>query len=681
MSESKIINWANKTRLKFINFSNFCTKNNLKIIWILIISFILFFSLTNFWKYYSFEYNALDLGIFNQVFYNTSHGRLFEFTIHPHSYLGDHFEIFILFLTPFYLIFRHPLVLLFLQTIFLGLSAYLLYLITKDKISKNLSLLFVFAFLANPFIHNIDLYEFHILPFAIFFIFLTYIFYERKKYGWFILFLIISLTIREDVALVVLMLGVLAIIQKKGFKWILPPFVLGTIWFVAVMQLTGYFSGYGHYKYILYYGWLGNDYLSIINNFFAHPLGVLKHISTWHNLSFIIGIFLPFGFLPLLKPKYLIPTALVFFQIIFLTQTGEGALNIHYVALFIPFLFISLVFVFKEIFYGGRKSKIINFFYKESVYFLTIFFVVTIYCSLVMGPVIPVLKNMLNYKKTNQEIVLKNAFVNSVPRETPIAAGYDFISKLSSRKNIYSLHYEYLGKKQYSDEKYTIPNDAEYIIFNLNDFILYKHIYAKTKGGAERIRKLLSSRNFGIQEIIDNFVIWKKNTPSSRLLYTLNPTVTTINKNNVKLSESIEFLGCQGLNNNKNNELQLTDVKFNGKNYKILPLSFFWQALNETNDNYELRLNLKSNGRIVYNKIYPMAGGLYPTSEWKAGELIQTNYWFLMPDYFKKGQYQISIGLVKLKAEALLTGIRSIELKINNVKAVGQEINLGQINL
>ena len=44
-----------------------------------------------FWKYNNFLYDALDLGIYAQVFWNTSYGRWFQMSVHPQSYLGDHF--------------------------------------------------------------------------------------------------------------------------------------------------------------------------------------------------------------------------------------------------------------------------------------------------------------------------------------------------------------------------------------------------------------------------------------------------------------------------------------------------------------------------------------------------------------------------------------------------------------
>jgi len=73
---------------------------------ILVAAFILIYLLTFITlaliKHYSYQTYAFDLGIFDQVMWNTLHGRLFECTIIGHNYLGDHFTPALLFLPCFY---------------------------------------------------------------------------------------------------------------------------------------------------------------------------------------------------------------------------------------------------------------------------------------------------------------------------------------------------------------------------------------------------------------------------------------------------------------------------------------------------------------------------------------------------------------------------------------------------
>jgi len=63
-------------------------------------------------RHESYHSSGFDLGLFDQVLWNTVHGRPFESTMSealpvPHSLLGDHFYIALLVLAPFYYAFPH----------------------------------------------------------------------------------------------------------------------------------------------------------------------------------------------------------------------------------------------------------------------------------------------------------------------------------------------------------------------------------------------------------------------------------------------------------------------------------------------------------------------------------------------------------------------------------------------
>ena len=75
--------------------ADYCEQNSQRIIWVFMVLYFIFIAVFCVIKFANYGYNALDLGIYNQVFYNSAHGNFFDFTVHPHSYLGDHFEIFI----------------------------------------------------------------------------------------------------------------------------------------------------------------------------------------------------------------------------------------------------------------------------------------------------------------------------------------------------------------------------------------------------------------------------------------------------------------------------------------------------------------------------------------------------------------------------------------------------------
>jgi len=163
-----------KTLTKIDNFLNNFGQ------WLVILAgftYTLIFAALAFWKYFNFQYNALDLAIINQAVYLTSLGKFFASSIHPPTYLGDHFTPVLFLFLPFYFVFKHPLVLLVIQTIILAGCSWPIYLIAKNVLNKKWAILFALSWLINPFVQNINLFEFHFLPTAIFFILFAFYFY------------------------------------------------------------------------------------------------------------------------------------------------------------------------------------------------------------------------------------------------------------------------------------------------------------------------------------------------------------------------------------------------------------------------------------------------------------------------------------------------------------------------
>ncbi len=80
-------------------------------------------------RHWAFHSTALDLGVFDQVLWNTVHGRFMESTLSlercdPHSFFLDHFSPALLLIVPFYLVVPRPETLIAFQTVALALGAW-----------------------------------------------------------------------------------------------------------------------------------------------------------------------------------------------------------------------------------------------------------------------------------------------------------------------------------------------------------------------------------------------------------------------------------------------------------------------------------------------------------------------------------------------------------------------------
>ena len=94
--------------------------------------------------------------------------------------------------------------------------------------------------------------------------------------------------------------------------------------------------------------------------------------------------------------------------------------------------------------------------------------------------------------------------------------------------------------------------------------------------------------------------------------------------------------------------------------------------------NYQLKIDLINNfNEIVWQKIYPLAYGIYPTSEWKKDEIIQTNYWFLIPEKFSSSEYGLQISLIDIKEGYVkLDRLKTVVDVIQDYEQIGVKIVL-----
>jgi len=175
------------------------------------------FSVAGYCQYLSFFYQDMDLAAVNQAFWNGTHGRFVTASHVGESALLNNHKWFIAFIVlPFYALFPGSLMLLYTQAIALSIGAWAVYLLAREALNSALGLLFSFCYLIYPSLNYITLYEFHPIVFAIPLLLFTFYFYQRIIWTGYLIFLLLSLSCREDVALPVFGMGIYFIL--RGIK-------------------------------------------------------------------------------------------------------------------------------------------------------------------------------------------------------------------------------------------------------------------------------------------------------------------------------------------------------------------------------------------------------------------------------------------------------------------------------
>jgi uncharacterized membrane protein len=259
---------------------------------------------------------AWSVGIFQQALWWTGHGVPLGATYGTadaslHTQFGIHFSPFFVALEPIYRWRPEAITLLSLQAAFLGLAALPLFALARRRIGTAGAGILALAWLLQPLVIGTPLTGFHDLAFAPFFFFTAAWAMAREKGFIYLLAAILLMAIREDLAILVMGLGVAAIFLKAPGRYATGSIVLGALWlFVAT---RGVMPGYRTEALLAgpevflnqYLGPWGATPLEIVGNMATHPFSVLAKLGSRESLLYLVTLLRPVGFLlPLPDPTW-----------------------------------------------------------------------------------------------------------------------------------------------------------------------------------------------------------------------------------------------------------------------------------------------------------------------------------------------------------------------------------------
>ena len=348
-----------------------------------IIFFIIIFSYLSIRRYRTLNSYYYDLGIMNQVVYNTSRGRFLEMTNQDLkknvSRLATHFDPILTVFAPFYKLYEGPEVLLIGQVIILGLGALAVFLISQKVLKKNLiSLIFALTYLFYFAIQRAALFDFHAVTLATtFFLFALY-FNLVKKNSWYYVFIFLTLLTKEHVGLVVFFLGIYLFFVKKEKKTGMITAILGIIFFiVSVYFIIPYFRGSEHFA---------TGYFVDIKSRLPN---IIKNGTSYFRLMIsplFYSLFSPLTLLTSL-PEWAINILSI--------NSNQRSIYFHYNSIIVAFLFYSLILGYKN-FDRIIKSKIL-----KDIIFL-IFISINIYSIYQYNPIPYFVKQPVHYNEIDK---------------------------------------------------------------------------------------------------------------------------------------------------------------------------------------------------------------------------------------------------------------------------------------
>jgi len=313
-------------------------------------------------RYNTFVATAFDLGNMDQAIWNTLHGRPFQFTNHGSNWYGypirlaQHVEPIIFLLSLLYVFHADPRILLIFQTLALASGALPVFLLTRKfvLIWPLLASLMAAAYLFSPALIGENVFDFHpvvlVTPLLLYAILaLTY-----RHYAWFVLCCILAAACKEEIPIVVALLGLIVIWKYKLPRLGILLFIGGMIWSaLAFLVIEPHFNiGAQNNNFWYRYAILGSSPKAAVVNILFHPWILFTTYVTLSRVYYVTNLLRSAGFLALLGPEWLLPTLFSLAINLLSMEIFEYSGVYQYNAAIIPFIMIAAI-------HGSRRLTLL----------------------------------------------------------------------------------------------------------------------------------------------------------------------------------------------------------------------------------------------------------------------------------------------------------------------------------
>ena len=604
----------------------------LALVWLLIGLHVLGFGTLSILKHEAFQTHAQDLGNMDQPIWNTLHGRFLEETKNDGSQgprLTDHFEPIFALVSLSFLIYDDVKAILILQTVVIALGALPVFWLARDELESEVAgLVFAAVYLLFPALQAANMTEFHAVPLAVSPLLFAFHYTKEKDWPKAWLFAILAMSAKEEITLLVFMLGLYALlVQKERLMGGLLALV-SLAWFgVATFVIIPHFSTTTETIYTQRYPGLGGSFKGIVLTLLTKPWVVVGILLSGPRLAYLGGLLASVGFLSLFDPPTLLLSAPIYLANALsdypLMYSGE----IHYSAPVVPFFVVSAIYgakrlvgwlekfvVTTSVVLRAAKAATTNTFGISSK---TLVLLWLLLCSLgyqrlrgytPLGPNFDVPRITPHHR-------LFQRFAGRIPPDAVLSTTPPLFPHLTHRQVIY------LFPVVLDDTEYVLLDVAGVTDIHPNDF---HRAYLELVEGArpepvEGARpEPVEGARFGILDSAEGYILLQRGLAGPTTLpddffdFARVEAPTPDYPMTVDFGDTLRLLGFDLVDDWK---------------WQRVRVRLYWQILREMDRDYRLYLAfLGDGGEVLADTLrQPMTVPIwYPTSRWRQGEVVAT---------------------------------------------------------
>ncbi|MCA9924590.1 MAG: DUF2079 domain-containing protein, partial [Anaerolineales bacterium] len=302
-------------------------------------------------QFATFDTRTADLDRFIQATWNTLNGRFLYSTIEERSILSGHFSPIFAFLAPLLWIWQDPRVLSLAQTVGIAVSGLLFYKMVQQK-HPAIAPWFTLAYFLNPALHELALLELRRITFAVPFLAMAFYALSIKNRRLLLVGLFFALLCKEDVALLVILIGGYLLLFERDIKWGTGLVIAGISWLLLVLfvinpaldpRVVRAANDLEAYRGLRYFSDWGNSPADIMTTILLQPTLVVQHMFDADGVAALWRVFIPIGLLlPLLAPAVFLPAIPMLGYLLLSSNPAMHQLQDWYMGAVLPVLFAAI---------------------------------------------------------------------------------------------------------------------------------------------------------------------------------------------------------------------------------------------------------------------------------------------------------------------------------------------------
>jgi hypothetical protein len=278
---------------------------------------------------------------------------------------------------------------------------------------------------------------------------------------WHWLWLIAVLACKENMALLVAAYcAVHLVLERKRpwphlRAWYLWPLALSLVWFLICAKLIMPALNSGNIDYLALYDRLGSSTGDILLKVITEPQRVFSALSQSLQGNLLGGLLLPFLALPLLRPRWLLVASPILLQHLLSWRSSEWTIFFHYAAPLLPLFWIAL---------AESTVRLVRWKFVPVLVLGT-----CLVAQFFLGPARDMAVTIANWTAGEPNRIRKIAFLSHIPSDASVLAPLPYLSHLSMREKLYSLHFVLKGLKTLSREPFEPPPPTDFVLIDYDD--------------------------------------------------------------------------------------------------------------------------------------------------------------------------------------------------------------------